>query len=231
MQPINYSYSIDGKSLDHVDEIKDLGVILDERMTFLPHMESVISKASKMLGFIKRVSKDFHDPYTFKTLYTSLVRPNLEYATCVWSPHQTIHTERIERVQRNFIRFALRRLPWTVHPLPNYIDRCLLVGLESLADRRTVASALFARDILCGRTDSVRLAALLRFENNPYARRRNIKLQPFFHRRNYGMFEPVNNSIVSFNKYCEWFGFCEIESRNVFRNRFKSALLSLRLGR
>jgi hypothetical protein len=56
-----------------------------------------------MLGFIKRISRAFRDPYTHKTLYTSLVRPNLEHAASVWSPHES---ERLERVQHNFIRGA-----------------------------------------------------------------------------------------------------------------------------
>jgi hypothetical protein len=48
--------------------------------------------------------------------------------------------------------------------LPAYDARCLLIGLEVLSDRRIVASALFARDILVGMVDSVDLALILRFE-------------------------------------------------------------------
>jgi hypothetical protein len=229
--PIDYAYSINGKILDKVDEFKDLGVIVDQKMTFLPHIESVVSKSSRMLGFIKRLSKDFHDPYTHKILYTTFVRSNLEYATCVWSPHQAIHSDRLERIQRNFIRFALRQLGWISNPLPPYVERCGLISLDTLADRRIMSSAIFARDILCERIDSVGLAPLLRFENVPYARRRNAKLVQFFHRRNYGKFEPVNNAIINFNKYCDWFGFSYTESRETFRRKMLSALLDVRLGR
>jgi hypothetical protein len=47
-----------------------------------------------MLGLIKRVSRELHDLYTQKTLYTALVKPNLE---------QSVHSERLVRVQHNFI--------------------------------------------------------------------------------------------------------------------------------
>jgi hypothetical protein len=87
MRPIEFVYSINGTALERVDEIKDLGVIIDSRMSFLPHIEAIISKSSRMLDIIKRISSDFRDPYTHKTLYASLVRPNLEHAKCVWSPH------------------------------------------------------------------------------------------------------------------------------------------------
>jgi hypothetical protein len=73
-------------------------------------------------------------------------------------------------MQHNFIRYAVRRLPWRVWPLPAYDARCLLIGLEVLSDRRIVASAIFARDILVGRVDCVDLALMLRFEEVPYSR-------------------------------------------------------------
>jgi hypothetical protein len=54
-----------------------------------------------------------------------------------------------------------------VWPFPAYDARCLLIGLEVLSDRRIVASALFARDILVGRVDCPDLALMLRFEEVP----------------------------------------------------------------
>jgi hypothetical protein len=43
-------------------------------------------------------------------LYVVFVQPGLEYASSVWSPHQDVHLVRIERIQLNFIRYALRGL-------------------------------------------------------------------------------------------------------------------------
>jgi hypothetical protein len=91
---------------------------------------------------------------------------------------------------------------------PAYDARCLLIGLELISDRRIVANAPFARDILVGRVDCPDLALMLKFEEVPYSRRRNAGLMTFFHRTNYDRFEPVNNAIINFNKYCHWFGFC-----------------------
>jgi hypothetical protein len=212
MWPIEFVYSINGASLERVDEIKDLGVITDVKMSFLLYIEAIISKSSRMLGFIKRISRDFRDPYTHKTLYTVLVRPNLEHAACVWSLPQSVHSERLERVQHNFIRYAVRRLPWRVWPLPAYNTRCLRIGLEVLSDRRIVASALFARDILVGRVDFPELVLMLRFEEVPYSRRRMV----------YGRFKQVINPIINFNKYCHWFGFCGEVGCDMFQDRLKS---------
>jgi hypothetical protein len=59
---------------------------VDGKMSFLPHIEAIISKSSRMLGFIMRISRGFRDPYTHKTLYTSIVRPNLELTRAFGCP-------------------------------------------------------------------------------------------------------------------------------------------------
>jgi hypothetical protein len=66
--------------LDRVSSINDLGVIMDEKMNFLEHVDVRVGKNCTMLGFIRRLSFEVRDPYT---LYTSLVFLNLEYASCV----------------------------------------------------------------------------------------------------------------------------------------------------
>jgi hypothetical protein len=91
-KPVMFQYVIGDSDLERVDVINDLGVLVDRRMTFVNHIESIVSKSARMLGFIKRISREFSDPYT-----------DLEYASCVWSPHQEVHSARIERIQHNFI--------------------------------------------------------------------------------------------------------------------------------
>jgi hypothetical protein len=120
-------------------------------------------------------------------------------------------------VLHNFIRYAVRRLSWRVWPLRAYDARYLLISLEVLSDRRIVASALFALDILVSRVDCVDLALMLRFEEVLYSRRRNAGLLTFFQQTNYDRFESVNNAIINFNKNCHWFGFCGEVGRDLFR--------------
>jgi hypothetical protein len=87
-----------------VDEIKNLGVTMDGRLSFLPHIEAIISKSSRILGLIKSISH--------KTLInTLLVKLNLEHAAFVRSPHQSVHSEWLEQRQHSFIHYAVRRLP------------------------------------------------------------------------------------------------------------------------
>jgi hypothetical protein len=102
-----------GTVLDRVSSINDLGVIMDEKMNFSEHVDVMVGKDFAMLGFIRRLSFELRDPYTLMSLYTSLVLPKLEYARCVWKIFYEIHVDKVERVQRRFIRYALRGLGWT----------------------------------------------------------------------------------------------------------------------
>jgi hypothetical protein len=105
--PVKFAYMLAGTVLDRVSSINNLGVIIDEKMNFSKH-GVMVGKVFAMLGFITRLSFEFRDPYTLRSLNTSLVRPKQEYASCVWSPFYDVRVAKIERVQRRFIRFALR---------------------------------------------------------------------------------------------------------------------------
>jgi hypothetical protein len=41
---------------------------MDEKMNFLEHIDVMVGKAFAMLGFYKRLSFEFRDPYTLNSL-------------------------------------------------------------------------------------------------------------------------------------------------------------------
>jgi hypothetical protein len=143
-----------GTVLDRVSSINDLEVIMDEKITFSEHVDGMVAKAFAMLGFIRRLSLEFRDPYTLKSLYTSLVRLKLEYASCMWNPFYD--------VQRRLIQYALRGLGWTdMNDLPPYEDRCALLHLDTLTKRPSIACVMFIFDVLSGRVNSPNLLSVL----------------------------------------------------------------------
>jgi hypothetical protein len=104
----------------------------------------MVGKAFAMQGFIRRLSFEFRNTYTLRSLYTSLVRPKLEYASCVWSPFYDARVDKVERVQRRFIRYALRGLGWTdIYDLSPYEHRCALLRLKTLVKRRYISCIMF----------------------------------------------------------------------------------------
>jgi len=137
--PTFMSYSLQNMSLDRIYSVNDLGVLLDPKLKFDSHITSTVKKAMSVLGLIKRWSKEFDDPYTTKLLFPSLVRPNLEYCSSVWSPQYQVQIDRMESVQKRFLLFSLRGLNWDQNVrLPSYSSRLLLINLHSLVSRRTM---------------------------------------------------------------------------------------------
>ena len=75
-------------------------------MSFIPHINNITSKGTKMLNFIKRNLSKCSSSIKSRA-YFSLVRPSLEYASSVWDPHYNNHILTIEKVQRRAVRWTL----------------------------------------------------------------------------------------------------------------------------
>jgi hypothetical protein len=43
-------------------------------MTFVDHIGSIVSKLARILGFIKQISREFNDPYMYKTVYVCTLK-------------------------------------------------------------------------------------------------------------------------------------------------------------
>ncbi|VDO10445.1 unnamed protein product, partial [Brugia timori] len=184
--------SLGNQKVEKCKIVRDLGVILDSKLTFIEHYNTIISKANSMLGFIKRFSHNFQDPYTIKLLYITYVRPILEYCNLVWNPYIALHEERIESVQKQFLLYALRKLNWTSFPLPSYEARCMLINLQTLKERREFAMLFFINDIISNRTESAALLSELNF----YTPSRHLRTRKLFSeksfRTNYAKNCPIN---------------------------------------
>lgn len=100
---IKSKYHIGGRRIKEVNTIRDLGVILDQKLTFIQHIDNIIKRASNMLGFIIRNCKIFKKEKSKILLYNTLVRSILEYCSVVWRPHYATHVLRIERIQKRFL--------------------------------------------------------------------------------------------------------------------------------
>ncbi len=81
-----FDYEMRGVKLKSVQCAKDLGVTIASNLKFSQQCVDAANKANRMLGFIKR-NVSFKNKDVTLPLYTSLVRPHLEYAVQFWSPH------------------------------------------------------------------------------------------------------------------------------------------------
>ena len=78
---------LNGVVLDSVQSFKYLGVMLTSDMSWSTHVSMVCSRARKILGVIYRQFYANATSAVLLQLYLSMVRPHVEYAAAVWSPH------------------------------------------------------------------------------------------------------------------------------------------------
>ena len=93
-----FNYTIINHCLQRVTQHPYLGILFDLKMYFSPHINQIISKAKRMLNFIKlNLYRCFAE--TKCLTYISIVRPLLEYGSAVWDPYLQKDKQSIEMVQ------------------------------------------------------------------------------------------------------------------------------------
>lgn len=200
--PFLYNYTFDSCPLCKVSMFSDLGIILDPKLSFNDHLNYIIKKANRVLGFIKRFGRDFRDPYVLKLLFISFVRPILEYGCVVWSPYYSIHVTRIEAIQKRFLRFCLRSLPWArENLLPPYSQRLALISLPSLTNHRKYIQFCFIVGIINGSISLPSVLSKLNFSFSRSSLRRQQPITQIFSRSNYGVCSPFNQLITIYNEF------------------------------
>ena len=114
-------YSINNHKLQCVKQHPYLGVVFDQTMSFIPHVNSLTSKATRTLNFIKQNLCNCSQR-TKSNTYTSLVRPKLEYASSVWDPHHNNHIASIEKIQRRALRWIFNDYDYS-HSVTTMLER------------------------------------------------------------------------------------------------------------
>jgi hypothetical protein len=122
-------YTIGGHDIPYVNEYKDLGILVDDHLSFASHINSVISRAKQRVYLLFKcfVSRDI---LLLMKAYVSYVLPIFDYCSSVYSPFKLSEIDRLESVQRNFTKklSGLCDLP--------YDERLAKCGLVSLELRR-----------------------------------------------------------------------------------------------
>ena len=102
------THTLDGTALTRVSEEKDLGVIITSTLSWDSHIHTITAKANKLLGLLKRTCPLLSSVSVRRSLYLSLVKSQLCYATQVWSPAYVTLNAKVEQVQRRASRWILR---------------------------------------------------------------------------------------------------------------------------
>ncbi|CAM4552817.1 unnamed protein product [Caretta caretta] len=98
-----FCYKLGTHQLEVREEEKDLGVLVDHRMTMSRQCDIAVKKANAVLGCIRRGISS-RDKEVLVPLYKALVRPHLEYYVQFWSSVFKKDEFKLEQVQRRASR-------------------------------------------------------------------------------------------------------------------------------
>ncbi|CAK1546868.1 unnamed protein product [Leptosia nina] len=100
--------SMGGTRIDVVKEVKLLGLIIDESLTFNTHVKTVCAKAYQIYRQLARAAKIGWglDTTIIRTIYTAVIEPILMYAASAWeqAARKKCVKVQLDRIQRLFLQ-------------------------------------------------------------------------------------------------------------------------------
>ena len=153
--------------LERKENIKFLGVIVDDRLSWRLHMEYVASKINKQCGILY-LTRDCFNREIMVKLYYALVYPFITYCHTIWGLGGKSNLEVIKRAQNRFIRTIMYQ-PKFAHTTELFKQ----LNILKLDDISTYCSALFVFKSI----NNISNEGLFSFRNNErYELRSNDQL-------------------------------------------------------
>ena len=162
-----------------------------------------------MMGFLRRQTSELNDKDVLKSLFCSIVRSNLEYASQVWSNTSMHKKNNIESIQRRMTKLIMPTMT-------SYESRCENLNLLTLEKRRKLFSIMLFFDVMERHVDCPEILAKLNIFCTPRQLRSTMTFRQNLHRTNYGQAEPVNLMMTNFNEISQLYE--PVVSRNSFKN-------------
>ena len=102
-----------GVAIERVKQYKYLGVILDEHMSWVDHIDYTAKKISQRIGFLRRSAKPCLPNSTFKMLSSAMVLPLFDYCDVVWSSCSHNCSDKLLKLHNRLARLILNAHPRT----------------------------------------------------------------------------------------------------------------------
>ena len=132
--PLAAEYQLHGQVLESVTSSKYLGVDISDNLSWNQHIQRISCTANRTLGFVKRNIRTKNKEIR-ETAYKALVRPQVEYASSIWSRYTQKNIDKLEMVQCRAARWTLNNYSTSA----SVTDMLTNLNWRSLQNRRSDA--------------------------------------------------------------------------------------------
>jgi len=101
--PTSFKVTINDHTISPEDNLKNLGVLLDNKLSWKPHVQKVKSQLSRACGILSKL-KHYTSPPVLKVVYNSLIQPYLNYSILNWGRDSNATIQPLIKLQNKAIK-------------------------------------------------------------------------------------------------------------------------------
>lgn len=101
-----------GQKLEFVHEIKYLGFLLDQHLNFKSHIDYLIKKISKKIGFLSRSTK-YLSTWAKINIYNCIIKPHFQYSNSIIFMTSELNKLKLQKLQNRAMRVILKANKYT----------------------------------------------------------------------------------------------------------------------
>ena len=197
--------------IEFASSIRFLGVLIDDKLKFVEHIDNILQKISKNIGILYRL-RQFMPVHGLIMIYRSLVECYLNYCILIYGNTYQSHINRIEVAQRKCLR-VISNLPPYAHSNPIFSNLHILKFNDIY--RYNLGIYMYKH---IDQFDS-------NLYNPPYSTRSGIHHEPSYQR-----LTVTQNQSIHYQVPSNWLRIPQTikdqASLNSFKHRYKSFLIS-----
>ena len=190
----NFTYTMYRTPLQVVEKHHYLGVLLDSKLSWTPHINSICNKANRLLGFLCR---NLHHcpPHLKERVYKQIVLPSIEYCSAIWDPYQQTSIHKLEMLLHHAARFLLNKL-WRRNRRDSITHMLITLKWPSLENcRRHLCLTLLFKFI----NKMIHIPTQYLPAPSPIATNHNQKLMQLYTRMNRYLYSSLPRTIPDWN--------------------------------
>ena len=137
---------IDGHDIANVSQQKLLGLMIDDKLTWSAHIETVCSSLSSKISLLRQLAK-YVSTNVLRKFYQGYILPLIDYGSITWSGTTLANIERLLKLQKRAARIILQ----TDYSTPS-AEMFAELGWQPINKRLAYNKAVFTYKALNGQT-------------------------------------------------------------------------------